>query len=102
MTGQSQGLGGTDIEPSAGAVKRSIQTAVKHYVRELKAGRAVPFPRFGRVREHDGALLEITLDLDVETTTELEREAERQHVAIEQLLAHAMFVYLADVDSAYA
>ncbi|HYJ00222.1 MAG TPA: hypothetical protein VEX36_11195 [Thermoleophilaceae bacterium] len=80
----------------------AVRSAVLHYVRELKGGRAVPFPRFGRAGYQRAALAGVELDLDGETATVLEREAKRQHVAIEQLLAHAMFVYLADVDSAYA
>lgn len=83
-------------------VADAVRSAVLHYVRELKGGRAVPFPRFGRAGYQRAALAGVELDLDGETATVLEREAKRQHVAIEQLLAHAMFVYLADVDSAYA
>lgn len=101
MTWQSERLGGTGIQASAG-VADAVRSAVLHYVRELKRGRAVPFPRFGRGQEQDPALLDVDLNLDGETASALEREAERQHVAIEQLLAHALFVYLADVDSAYA
>jgi hypothetical protein len=100
---QSERVGGSGVEASAGAKPAdAVRSAVLHYVRELKRGRAVPFPRFGRGSDHASTLAGIDLDLDGDTASELEREAERQHVRIEQLLAHAMFVYLADVDSAYA
>jgi hypothetical protein len=103
VTWQSERLGGNGIQASPGGnVADAVRSAVLHYVRELKRGRAVPFPRFGRGGDQGAALAGVELDLDGETATVLEREAKRQHVAIEQLLAHAMFVYLADVDSAYA
>lgn len=101
MTWQSDS--GSDAGAPAGVgVAEAVRSAVVHYVRELKRGRAVPFPRFGRANDRGAALAGIDLDLDGETATAIEREAERQHVAIEQVLAHAVFVYLADVDSAYA
>jgi len=86
-----------------GAVAYAIRAAVLHYVCELDGGRAVPLPRIGRARRRRATLVEAAdLDLDGETTIVLEREAKRQRVALEQLLEHALFVYLADVDSAYA
>lgn len=96
---QAERWGGAGFE--AGATD-ALRSAARHYLREIKQGRAVPFPRFGRTGEQGAALAGIDLDLDGETATALEREAERQHVGIEQLLAHAVFVYLADVDAAYA
>lgn len=96
-------LGGSGDEASpGGTVTGAIRTAVLHYVRELNGGRAVPFPRFGPARDRGRALLDVDLSLDEETTTALEREAVRQQIGIEQLLVHAMLVYLADLDSAYA
>ncbi len=103
LRGHSNVWGGMANEASTGAgVACAVRAAVRHYVRESKEGRAAPFPRFARNRISDGALLDVDLKLDSETKLALEREATWQHVAIEQLLAHAMFVYLADVDSAYA
>jgi hypothetical protein len=97
---QSECLGGTGIDAGASPAD-AVRSAVRHYLRELKQGRAVPFPRFNSGNDQRAALAEIDLSLDGETATALEREAERQHVGIEQLLVHAMFVYLADVDAAY-
>lgn len=80
----------------------AIRAAVMHYVRELDCGRAVAFPRFARARGRGATQVHVDLGLDGETTTVLQREADRQQVALDQLLEHALFVYLADVDAAGA
>jgi len=58
-----------------------------------------PFPGFCRDQASDGSGAEFELAVDPEIQTKLEREARRQAVQLEQLLVHAVFVYLADLDS---
>lgn len=85
---------GTDI--AAG-----VQAALLHYTRRLRSGwTPVEFPRFRREHplETSGADFELSVDPEVRRT--LEREARRYAAPVEQLMVHAVFVYLADLDEA--
>ena len=78
-----------------------VQAALLHYTRRLASGWAPPdLPRFlrGSPREPSAAGFEIPVDPEIEQI--LEREVRRQGAALEQLAAHAVFVYLADLDQA--
>jgi hypothetical protein len=73
--------------------------AVRYYLSERDSGRmALRVPRFTQDTARDPAL-KIKLDLDPDTWQELDREAERQEVSIERLLAHAVMYFLADLDA---
>jgi hypothetical protein len=86
---------GTDLAAVA-------EAALVHYTRRLKSGRRpVGIPRFCREHppDHSGEE-EIGLPIEGEIRATLEHEAQKQTVSLEQLLVHAVFVYLADLDSA--
>ena len=75
--------------------------ALRHYTRRLKSQREpVVIPAFCRGPAPDGAEAEFDLAVEPEIEATLEREARRQAVPVEQLLAHAVFVYIADLDAA--
>src|SRR5262249_52003623 len=83
-----------------GDVTAGVQVALRHYARRLSSGWKPPdFPSFRReasLRRSDTAL-ELTVDPEVEEA--LEREARAcSGVSVEQLAAHAVLVYLADMD----
>jgi hypothetical protein len=79
----------------------AVQAALLHYTRRLDSNRKPPqLPHFcrGRPLETSGADFEIPVDPEVQRI--LEGEARRQGTPVEQLAAHAVFVYLADLDRA--
>ncbi len=56
-------------------------------------------PRFCRGQAPDGSGAEFELAVEPEIQAALEGEARKQAVQVEQLLVHAVFVYLAGLDS---
>ena len=75
-----------------------LSCAAAYLAAELPAGRAASLaPAFkpgGRGTPH-----EVRLEVSRDRWKRLEREAERQGVALERLLEHAALFYLADIDS---
>lgn len=79
-----------------------LQHALRHYVRRLEsARRPVPLPAFScdRVPAEERGAAEFELAVEPEVEAALLRESRAQEVSIEQLFDHAVFVYLADLDS---
>lgn len=75
--------------------------ALLYYVRKLDSGQPpLAPPRFLRDQPPDGAAVVLELAVDAETQAALEREASRQRIPLSQVLAHAVFVYLADLEAA--
>ena len=73
-----------------------IRAALRSYVRGLEsASPPVALPEFCRTLPPDSSRVEFELAVEPEIETALEREARRQAVQLEQLLNHAVFVYLA-------
>ena len=85
---------GTDIVAA-------VQAALLHYTRRLKSR----WPPIGVPRccldrtPRDPGVAFIKLTVAPETRAVLEREAGRHRVPVGQILVHAVFVYLADLDS---
>ena len=81
-------------------VASGIQAALLHYTRRVRSGwEPVVPPRFcgtdsGRDR---AATLELTVEPEILAV--LEAEANLYRVSLDRILAHAVFVYLADLDS---
>lgn len=85
-----EGHFGADL--AAGARK-----ALLHYAYKLKAGRRpIAAPRFLRSDPSPHAKLDLTLDRETEAL--LAQEARRQRTTTSRLAAHAVLVYLAELD----
>lgn len=85
-----EGHFGTDL--SGGTRK-----ALLHYAYKLKAGRRpIAAPRFLRSELPSWRQFELTLDRDTEAL--LAQEARRQRTTMSRLAAHAVLVYLAELD----
>jgi hypothetical protein len=84
---------GTDLAVAA-------RTALVHYERRLRSHwPPVGPPRFlPEENEIDAKVLDLPVDPEMEAF--LEREARKQRVTVEEILAHALLVYLADMDKA--
>ena len=81
-------------------VRAGVQSALQHYRRRLKSGWPPDtFPDFSRDRELDRSGAEFELPVDREIEAMLEREAQRHGTSIEAMTVHALFVYLADLES---
>jgi hypothetical protein len=79
-----------------------VQAALRFYARSLES--AIPpiaVPDFYLYLDRTPGSSEVELDLavDAEVEAALVREARKQDVGMRQLLTHAVFVYLADLDA---
>lgn len=95
------GFARSGIETRFGAdLDAGVQAAARHYARRLRSARPpVAAPRFLRgATSRTARSLEVPLSPEVERA--LEREADRSRVPMDQVLAHAVFVFLADMDAA--
>ena len=82
-----------------GDVAAGVQAALRHYTLRLRSGeRPVGFPSFLRDRPVDASGADFDLAVDPEIEHLLEREVRRQRTSVEQLTAHAVFVFLADLE----
>lgn len=86
---------GSGVHPSSDDVARVI----RFYLREKEGGGlgwAYPdLLRQGRPEEE----VEVELEIDESLWGQMEREAERQHVTVTQLLEHAALYYAAELDA---
>lgn len=84
------------VEARLGAdVAAGVQAALVHYTRRLRSSqKPIEVPPF--LETTPGAELELGVDPGLERALTL--EAREQGVSLDQLTAHAVFVYLADLD----
>jgi hypothetical protein len=79
-----------------------VQVAMRHYTRRLRSARKpIPIPRFFGEGAQQGERIELEVPFEPEVQETLEREARKREVLLDQLLSHAVFVYLADLDVAF-
>lgn len=82
-----------------GDASTGVQLALHHYARRLhSARRPIDPPHFARGAPPCDTATTIDVTLDPELQTALEREARRHDLPVEQILRHAVFVCLADLD----
>jgi hypothetical protein len=88
------------IETHLGAdVAAGVRMALFHYANKLKTGRKpTPFPRFLADRTPQEPEMAFDLLVDAETEAVLEQEALRQRTTMDQLVTHAVLVYLAELE----
>lgn len=89
----------TGIESQLGSdVAGAVQAALYHYTGKLESGRSpIEMPEFLRAdREETKTAYELVLDPEIETL--LEREAKRQGADVNDLAAHTVLIYLAELD----
>jgi hypothetical protein len=84
-----------------GDIALGVGAALEHYARRFDSGHA-PAALPGFLVDSPGEALEAELELSVapEVRKALEREVRRSGAALDQLAAHSVFVYLADIDRA--
>jgi len=78
-------------------LSNGARKALVHYAYKLRVGRRpIAPPRF--LGDPPSPQAEFDLTLDSETEAVLAREAFEQHVTVSRLAAHAVFVYLAELE----
>jgi hypothetical protein len=80
-----------------------VRAALRSYARGLEsASPPVAFPDFRAARPAESPAVELELAVEPEVEAAIEREARRRRVRVEQLLDHAVFVYLATAEESSA
>lgn len=82
-------------------IPAGVQAALFHYAGKMKTGRGLlDVPRFSPEQAfgETKAGVELELEVDEEIEAMLEIEAARQGVTIDQLVVHAVLIYLAELD----
>jgi hypothetical protein len=74
-----------------------IEAAARYYSRKLSS-QAENGLRFRLPKRLESPYVELDVPLDVEVVDRLEREALMRSVDVQQILNHAVFVYLAELD----
>lgn len=79
-------------------VAAGVQAALRHYARRIRSGqKPVSYPGFvGEEAPEPAGEVEVSIDPEVERV--LTDEMRRQGLTLDQVTAHAVFVYLADLD----
>lgn len=78
----------------------AVRQAVYYYLSDARSGRAGwAYPRLRRDVEVAGPAIEVAVVVDEDSWRAFGREAERQHVSVEDLLRHALLYFAADLDS---
>jgi hypothetical protein len=76
-----------------------VETAVLHYTGKIKAGRPpIEMPRFNSGSEKRAPELVLDVRFAPEVEELLKQEASRQEGSVEELVEHAVLVYLAQLD----
>jgi len=84
-----------------GDVSEGVRVALRSYAESLAAGHEqLACPGFSLSSSELSAAGDLELPLDVELEEALEAEVRRQDVSMEQLVSHAIFLWLAEVDRA--
>jgi hypothetical protein len=78
----------------------AVRQAVYYYLSDAGSGRAGwSYPRFRRGVEAAGPTIEVAVTVDDGTWRAFAGEAERQGVAVEELVRHALLYFAADLDA---
>lgn len=77
-------------------IAAGLREILRSYVSNLESSAAPPpFPHFRRADSVSATALELELEVAEEIEEALRLEARRQEIDLDQLLTHAVFVYLA-------
>ena len=82
-----------------GDVAEVVRGALRRYAEDLTAGREqLTYPGFRLSPSELSPVEDVELSLDIELEEVLEAEVRRQDVSMEQLVSHAVFLCLAEID----
>jgi hypothetical protein len=76
-----------------------LEIALLFYVGRLRSGRGAPrLPSFLQNGVFEAAREEMSLSMGADIEEVLREEAKRQHTTVDRLVAHSVFLYLAELD----
>jgi hypothetical protein len=76
-----------------------VEIALLYYVGKLRSGRSAPgFPSFLQNAGFEPPAAEVELNVGAEVEAMLTVEAEYQQTTVDRLVAHSVFLYLAELD----
>jgi hypothetical protein len=91
-------LGGPSLR-KPGNLAGQLMQVIRYYLADKDSGRVEwPYPRLP-LKVAEGKGVEAQVDIDGTIWEEFANEADRQSVATEQLLQHAVFYFAADLDA---
>jgi len=97
------GLARSEIEAQLGSdLAAGVELALRQYARRLRSNHPPPgFPRFELARRFKAAGTELDIDVEPEVAQILERELSKSdpRLSSDQLVKHAVLVYLAELDA---
>jgi len=89
-----------EIEAKLGSdIVAGVSTALRHYAKRLAGGsEPIGLPPLALISGTRATSADLELHLELEVEQSLAHEVHRQGTSLEQLMTHAVFVYLADLD----
>jgi hypothetical protein len=80
-------------------IPAGVEIALLFYLGKMRSGRGAPtFPPFLQSGAFEPPEAEVELNVGPEVEALIAGEAERQHISVDRLAAHSVFVYLAELD----
>lgn len=80
-------------------IPAGVEIALLFYLGKMRPGRSAPsFPPFLQSGVFGAPVAEVDLNVGPEVEALISGEAERQHISVDRLAAHAVFIYLAELD----
>jgi hypothetical protein len=80
-------------------IPAGVEIALLFYLGKMRAGRGAPrFPDFLQSGAFESPVAEVELNVGPEVEALIAGEAERQHISVDRLAAHSVFIYLAELD----
>jgi hypothetical protein len=80
-------------------IPAGVEIALLFYLGKMRSGRGAPsFPHFLQSAAFESPVAEVELDVGPEVEALIQGEAERQHISVDRLAAHSVFIYLAELD----
>jgi|GEM_PF-1364044 len=80
-------------------VPAGVEIALLFYLGKLSSGRGAPrYPAFLQSSGFEAPDAEVELNVGAEVEELIWGEAERQHITVDRLAAHSVFIYLAELD----
>jgi hypothetical protein len=80
-------------------LQAGVEVALLYFLGKQRSGREVPeFPSFLQNEHFEDPVALFDLDVGPEVEGMISGEAERRHMTVDRLVAHCVFIYLAELD----
>jgi hypothetical protein len=80
-------------------IQAGVEVALLYFLGKQRSNREVPeFPSFLQNEDFEDPVTLFDLNVGPEVEGMLRGEAERRHITVDRLIAHCVFIYLAELD----